>query len=253
MLPDDVNEVKRVFAHSFPPHLRRLMIYGQHGLSNYLRDVLNSPTLFPEFKFYVFKDSRGLGYAEFRLAGDQGFLSNIFIDAGLRGQGVGSQLIAHFLAEFPQVGSLGLDVFESNAGAVRLYQKLGFVKQNSRIWYVRPLAQPPETASTVSEKSDSEFAQGGLVSSVAMYERYGFTEYQTQRGVRFGRIGDNVLHCLQARDAENSEILIGVRRHFPQITEAFCISSTLLSPPWQQVDVSWRMSMNPQPTSKGAL
>lgn len=253
MLPDDVEEVKRVFAHSFPSHLQRLMIYGQHGLSNYLRDILYNPTLFPEFKLYVFKDFRGLGYAEFRLSGDQGFLSNVFVDAGLRGQGVGSRLIAHFTTEFPQVASLCLDVFESNAGAVCLYQNLGFSKQGNRAWYVRPLAKPLEADSTISEMRGSRFTHSGLVSSIAMYERYGFTEYQTQSGIRFGRIGDGVLRCLRAEDAVDPEILMGVSRHFPEITEAFCISAIPLSPPWQQVDVSWRMSMTPQPTVKGAL
>lgn len=252
MRPDDAAEVQRVFACSFPPHLQRLMIYGQHGLSSYLKDLVDHPTLFPEFKLFVFADVKGLGYAEFRIAGDRGFLSNIFVDAELRSQGVASRLIAHFLSECPQVVALGLDVFESNEGAMRLYQKLGFIRQHSRTWYVRPLDRDSAAAPPAAPQSQGLEARG-LISSVAMQARYGFSEYQTESGVRFGRIGDTVLRCLQAEDAENPDILRAVGQHFPEMTEALYISPEPLKSPWQQVDVSWRMEINPQHTVRGRV
>ncbi|WP_084473678.1 GNAT family N-acetyltransferase [Deinococcus ficus] len=250
MLLDDTDKVQRIFADSFPLHLRRLMIYGQHGLSQYLGDILKYPSLFPAFKLYVFEDHRGLAYAEFRISDNRGFLSNIFVDSHLRGKGIGSQLIFHFMSEFPDVKSLQLDVFESNAGALRLYHNLGFKKQDARAWYTRPLPTPASARSSIDPRI-SELSTNSLISSIAMYERYGFTEHQTQSGISFGRIGETVLRCRAAEDAENPEIIHARNRHFPQISEAFCISSEPLPPPWQQIDLSWRMTMRSQALSRG--
>lgn len=250
MLPTDAGKVQRIFADSFPSHLRRLMIYGQHGLVHYLGDILKHPSLFPNFRLYVFEDHRGLGYAEFRIADNYGFLSNIFVDSTLRGQGVGSRIISHFMSEYPDVESLHLDVFESNVGALRLYRKLGFEEQDARGWYTRPLMLP-ETVGSYIDSDVTRLSTNHLISSIAMYERYGFTEHHMQSGISFGRIGETVLRCRTAEDADNPGIIRELNRHFPQISEAFCISLDPLPSPWQQVDLSWRMTMRAKELSMG--
>ncbi|MDL2343601.1 GNAT family N-acetyltransferase [Deinococcus sp. MIMF12] len=240
MRPGDAVEVRDVFRRSFPLHLQQFMVYGQPGLDKYLVDILKYPGLFPNFKLYVFDDALGIGYAEFRIddTKNEGFLSNIFVDARLRGRGAGSQLIRHFLGRHPELTRVSLDVFESNPAAQRLYQRLGFKPESCRHWYVKPLRH------LEGQEAPVPVLQQPLP-SVAMFERYGFSEFQlVGSGLKFGRIGPGVLRCHHPVDADNEALLLVLQQHFPEVAQAFCITSETLPEPWQKIDTSWRMVLH---------
>lgn len=239
MMHSDTEEVARLYQQNFHGEIKRLSTYGQRGLPNYLSDLLKSNSLFDTFRFYVYESDDGIGFAEFRIYTDKGFLSNIFVDQGLQGRGAGTQLIRHFLSEHPNITSLSLDVFESNPGALRLYERLGFEREFAQGWYVRRLDSAHSTELGTLEAD-------GLLSRIAMYQRYGFTEYQVVGGPRVGRLGESVLRCTSPQDASEPKVLGALKRHFPEITEAFCISPEPLSHPWKQVDVSQRMTLFPE-------
>ena len=56
-------------------------------------------------------------------------VSNLFVDPGFQGRGVGSRLMA--AAEAAVEGDLTLSVFTVNPGARRLYERLGFVVEGT--------------------------------------------------------------------------------------------------------------------------
>ena len=235
MVPADAPAVSRVYQANFPAQIKRLSSYGQFGLSEYLSDLLQNSALFENFRFYIYELPEGIGFAEFRVLGVQGFLSNIFVDQALQGRGVGTQLIERFLDEHPFLTSLSLDVFESNLGALRLYERLGFKRETPRGWYICRLGK--------GQAETAELATDGLLSRIAMYQRYGFTEYQVADGPLIGRLGEQVLRCRAPEDAFNSKVLGAIERYFPEIEEAFCISPEPLPDPWSLVDTSWRMTL----------
>jgi ribosomal protein S18 acetylase RimI-like enzyme len=78
--------------------------------------------------------SRPLGLGE-------GELLNLAVDPGFRRKGVGKALVQAFLAEFP--GGAYLEVRQSNATALYLYNSLGFKEVTRRPGYYQ---SPPDAA-----------------------------------------------------------------------------------------------------------
>jgi ribosomal-protein-alanine acetyltransferase len=79
------------------------------------------------------------GFVVGRHVGDQGEVLNLAVAAPWRRRGVGRELVRGLLEEFRRVGAreVFLEVRASNAGAIRLYQGLGFRKIGGRIGYYR--------------------------------------------------------------------------------------------------------------------
>lgn len=61
------------------------------------------------------------------LLGD--FVGGLFVAPAFQGQGIGRMLIEHALA---RTNELSLEVYTANEGAMRFYQRLGFVEQSRR-------------------------------------------------------------------------------------------------------------------------
>jgi len=72
-----------------------------------------------------------------RLGTDEYYLSNVAVDPECRGRGIGTALVATAEQQATRVGcsAIVLDVETDNAGALRLYGKLGFTEQ----WKTAPL------------------------------------------------------------------------------------------------------------------
>ena len=57
------------------------------------------------------------------------FVGGLFVAPACQGRGIGRMLIDHALAK---TNELSLDVYTANAGAMRFYQRLGFVERSRR-------------------------------------------------------------------------------------------------------------------------
>lgn len=84
---------------------------------------------------------RLLGYAGMMHVLDEGSVSNVAVAPDCRRQGVGSALIEALLARARELGLsfVNLEVRESNAPAIALYERFGFVPDGRRKgYYDRP-------------------------------------------------------------------------------------------------------------------
>lgn len=245
MRASDAEQVAILFRLAFPVALQKFMVYGQVGLPNYLRDLCSYPNLFPQFRFVVAVDKQGriVGFTEFRIpTSTSGFLSNIFLSEDVRGKGLGSRMIQHFLDDHPSISHIELDVFDSNPGARRLYRKLGFKEQKASYWF----AQSVDVTDPASEVDVTV-----SLSSVAMHSRYGFSEFTVSNAyqeIRFGRIGDSVLRVYEPQHL-NAAIIAGIKKTFPSIDTTFVIRPSQEREWGNCLDVSWRMAWDMKPKS----
>ncbi len=82
------------------------------------------------------------GFCAFWLVVDEIHLNNVAILPRFRGQGIGTALLQHVLAEAERLGAkrATLEVRSSNEGARRLYERLGFsVAAIRRDYYTNPV------------------------------------------------------------------------------------------------------------------
>ena len=82
------------------------------------------------------------GFCAFWLVVDEIHINNVALRPALRGQGLGTALMQHVFAEARRLGArrVTLEVRASNAGARRLYERLGFyVAGTRRNYYTNPV------------------------------------------------------------------------------------------------------------------
>ena len=82
-----------------------------------------------------------VGFCAFWLVCDEIHINNVAIRPAWRGQGIGTALMAHVIAEAGALGATRatLEVRASNTGAIALYQSLGFeVAGTRRRYYTHP-------------------------------------------------------------------------------------------------------------------
>ena len=103
--------------------------------------------------------ARGLdGYALALVAADEAEILNLAVAPDARRRGIGRALLDELLAVFrrEQVARVHLEVRQSNAGALRLYQAAGFRPVSTRRAYYR---NPTENAVTMTLRLNAESAQ----------------------------------------------------------------------------------------------
>lgn len=96
----------------------------------------------PQYLFLVAEeDGQVAGYAGLLRVLNEGDITNIVVDGAHRGKGLGTQLTAALLEEGQRLGmeEFTLEVRVSNQAAIRIYERLGFVKEGIRKkFYERP-------------------------------------------------------------------------------------------------------------------
>ncbi len=97
-----------------------------------LREELHNPPAV--FLAALAEDGTPVGYAGMHVAVDEGFFANVAVHPAFRKQGVADALIEAMLAYGKERNfyRLALEVRVSNAPAVHLYEKHGFVKDGIR-------------------------------------------------------------------------------------------------------------------------
>ena len=100
------------------------------------------------------EDGTVLGYAGLQTVLDEGYINNVAVDEKFRRQGVADELIAAFV-RYGQanLAFLTLEVRASNAPAIALYAKHGFVQAGRRKNYYE---DPKEDALLMTLKFDHE-------------------------------------------------------------------------------------------------
>lgn len=79
-------------------------------------------------------DEKIFGYCGIVMAMDEGDITNVAVDASMRNQGIGKMLLTKLFEETENRGvkKIFLEVRESNASAIHLYEKMGFVVTGRR-------------------------------------------------------------------------------------------------------------------------
>jgi ribosomal-protein-alanine N-acetyltransferase len=85
------------------------------------------------------------GFCAFWLVVDEIHINNLAVRPALRGHGIGTALLTRVFEEADRLGAPAatLEVRASNTGAIRLYERLGFVRSGTRRDYY---SQPVEDA-----------------------------------------------------------------------------------------------------------
>ena len=125
MVESDLDGVLAIENGSFPKPWAR-----EHFL-----DELASPHAFPLTAFSA--DGRVAGYICPTLVLDEGHIMNVAVHPGFRGKGVGRLLVERVMADCREAGAafVSLEVRVSNAAAISLYRRLGFVETGTRRRY----------------------------------------------------------------------------------------------------------------------
>lgn len=103
------------------------------------------------FRYFVAEEAGEiLGYCGFLYVLDEAEIPNVCVKASARKQGVGKQMMNVLIEEAAKLGMavLYLEVRESNHGARRLYESLGFVENGIRKNFYE---QPTENAVLMSK------------------------------------------------------------------------------------------------------
>ena len=124
-------------------HIGSIMELEQSCFSTPWREAMFTDALFdPQSCFLVAESEEGgvLGYAGLQVVLDEGYINNIAVERNARRHGVGDALLdifCRFGAE--HLAFLTLEVRESNAPAIALYEKHGFEQVGRRKhYYDRP-------------------------------------------------------------------------------------------------------------------
>ena len=104
------------------------------------------------------EDGTLLGYAGLLVVLDEGYITNVAVRPAFRRQGIASELLAVFerFARANHLAFLTLEVRASNAAAVALYEKQGYVRAGLRRNYYE---HPKEDAIIMTREFTNEAAE----------------------------------------------------------------------------------------------
>ncbi|MEH6992338.1 GNAT family N-acetyltransferase [Neobacillus drentensis] len=211
-----VEPLKRKDAHLIPKLIESgmdkdifsLTIFSSNRYEAYLENLLTIPEENRRVKLYgAFVGDHLAGYTEWRIFENSLFLNNIYVFPEYQGLGIGKSLLEKhgnkLVVEYGK-SNLTLDVFDNNAEAVRWYEKIGFVKQNSTNWYVGE--QPALTRDNLTYECYIENYPNAEVEQKA----YDFSMFtcSTKNGVyQIGRIRNQFYRLTNPESLNNDDLL----------------------------------------------
>lgn len=136
----DAHLIPKLIESGMDKDIFSLTIFSSKGYEAYLENLLTIPEEHRRVKLFgAFVGDQLAGYTEWRILENSLFLNNIYVFPEFQGLGLGKSLLeehGNTLMEEYRKSSISLDVFKNNEKAVRWYEKVGFVKQESINWYV---------------------------------------------------------------------------------------------------------------------
>jgi GNAT superfamily N-acetyltransferase len=142
----DSEFIVQLIQQSFDAHILDAMIYGCHGIENYVRACILAPDKITDTVYFVAEnDHRIVGCIELRLIGKVIFLNYICTEKKIRHKGLGSELLrkAIQLIGTTSYDKMSLDVFHDNLVAKTWYEKLGFISEYDTVWWSIPMVDHP--------------------------------------------------------------------------------------------------------------
>lgn len=122
-------------------------LHKQGQFSPWSRKIFNDCLTKPYFAYSLDQDSQPLGYYIGMTVLDEVTLMDIVVSAADQGNGLGKSLLRHFMELCNQnnIQQIWLEVRESNAAAINLYDNAGFILVEQRVNYY-PSAKGKEDA-----------------------------------------------------------------------------------------------------------
>jgi GNAT superfamily N-acetyltransferase len=218
----DAHLIPKLIESGMDKDIFSLTIFSSKGYEAYLEKLLTIPEENRRVKLYgAFVGNHLAGYAEWRIYENSLFLNNIYVFPEYQGLGLGKSLLekhGNKLMEEYRKSSITLDVFNNNAEAMRWYEKIGFVKQESINWFVGEQL-------TITRNSTFECYIENYPNAEAEQKAYDFSMFtcSTKNGVyQIGRIknqfyrltnpeslsNDDLLHCLYQFDPKRKLLLL---------------------------------------------
>lgn len=219
----DAHLIPKLIESGMDKDIFSLTIFSAKGYEAYLKNLLTLPEENRRVKLYgAFVGEHLAGYTEWRIFENSLFLNNIYVFPEYQGLGIGKSLLekhGNKLMEEYGKSNIALDVFDNNAEAVRWYEKIGFVKQESINWYVG------EQLTLTRNICTYECYIENYPNAEAEQKAYDFSMFRcsTKYGVyQIGRIknqiyrltnpeslnNDDLLHCLYQFDPKRKMLLL---------------------------------------------
>jgi ribosomal protein S18 acetylase RimI-like enzyme len=229
-VPADVHWLAEVCRASFAPHLHPFLISAQPGIERFWEVVLTHPDAFPGRGFLVAESEEDgrLGFADLQVvAPDRAHLSYICVVEAARGRGIARTLLRDYVDRHPEVTAMQLDVFEANAPARALYDRLGFESDTTTTWWVADLPQGSPAP------ADGAHLQG-LHAATAWMDTYGFAELAVAVGdavFPLSRPSASVLRCPAPALLLQPAVLALVAAELPDLTQVLVVAPGEEPPP----------------------
>ncbi|RYB94300.1 GNAT family N-acetyltransferase [Nocardioides oleivorans] len=213
----DVGWLAEVSRASFASRLHPFLISAQPGIDRFWEVVLSHPAAFPGRSFLVAEtDEDGrIGFVDLQVV-DPGtaHLSYVCVTEPARGRGVAGTLLRDYLHRNPDVVSMQLDVFDDNASARALYDRLGFESVATTTWWVADLPRARRAAAGTRVQ--------GLHAATAWLDTYGFAELAVAVDdaiMPLARPSRSVLRCPDPALLLQPAVLAAVVDELPELSE----------------------------------
>jgi ribosomal-protein-alanine N-acetyltransferase len=122
-------------------------LHKQAQFSPWSRKIFEDCLTKPYFAYSLDQDNQPLGYYIGMTVLDEVTLMDLVVSATHQGKGLGKSLLQHFMEQCNQnnIQQIWLEVRESNAAAINLYDNAGFILVEQRVNYY-PSAKGKEDA-----------------------------------------------------------------------------------------------------------
>ena len=122
-------------------------LHRQGQFSPWSRKIFEDCLTKPYFAFSLDQENKPLGYYIGMTVLDEVTLMDIVVSTAHQGNGLGKSLLQHFMHQCSQnnIQQIWLEVRESNAAAIHLYDTAGFILVEQRVNYY-PSAKGKEDA-----------------------------------------------------------------------------------------------------------
>jgi ribosomal-protein-alanine N-acetyltransferase len=112
-------------------------LHKQGQFSPWSRKIFDDCLTTPYFAYSLEQDNHPLGYYIGMTVHDEVTLMDIVVSAPHQGKGLGTSLLKHFMDHCNQnnIQQIWLEVRESNATAISLYDNAGFILVEQRVNY----------------------------------------------------------------------------------------------------------------------